>query len=733
MLQVSATPTGDVRPLGGLVVLDACVDLPGQLCARILADAGATVVREPRTPSSLDANWNAFLSVGRKARLPAMTAVATAFRGPDRSSPESVDVLVVDRPDIGDAEIRPIHASLLVRLPAFGEGPNEHLPADDLLLSALSGLADCTPGFPDRQPAVEPPVQSRAPLAAFAAGVISAVSVLGALAQRAEGSSGPTEVEVTSLEAVVWMLVSEWSLFAYGGIAPGRRRKARTLEPNCYLRTADGYVVVVVTSDRHWNDLVRIMGNPAWADDRFSTVDDRAANVTELHANLQQWMEQASGEDFMEAAQASGVPCAMYKELSNVLRSEQLRVTRALEDDGGHVIPADPILIDGRRRPRATTRKPPRMTEQSSAPSLGDELSAPLGGIRVVDLTQMVAGPFAGQLLAALGAEVSIIESETHLVSRAFGPFAGSPEHDASANFNHCNRGKTSVQINLKHAEGRAVLRKLVASADVVLENFSARAVDSLGLTYGELRADRPDIIVASISAFGRVGPWGRYVSHHGGVTALTGLASALKDPLGAPRLVGAILPDVLTGSYTAVAVIQAIMRRRVTGEGCHLEVSMLDVLLNAMAALIPQAAAGRDVAPHRPCFHPSKEPDKYLAVTPRDDGLFEDEAASLARNHSRWEAAAIFQRNGRHAAPVLDVSEVVSDPHLVSRGFTVNEMHPVAGLRPLPAVPWKYDGERPALGPAPTLGNGTADVLSRWAGLERSEIERLREADALR
>src|SRR5262249_1916925 len=157
--------------------------------------------------------------------------------------------------------------------------------------------------------------------------------------------------------------------------------------------------------------------------------------------------------------------------------------------------------VNGQRRTRAASY---RVSERFSdvtrrSPSQTRSEYAPLRGVRVLDLTQMVAGPFAGQLLAALGAEVIIIESRVHLPSRQFGPFAGEPAYNASTNFNHANRGKQSVELNLTTTEGRTLLRHLVSTSDVVLENFSRRAAQKLGVTYDELKEVREDLIVASI------------------------------------------------------------------------------------------------------------------------------------------------------------------------------------------------------------------------------------------
>ena len=210
----------------------------------------------------------------------------------------------------------------------------------------------------------------------------------------------------------------------------------------------------------------------------------------------------------------------------------------------------------------------------------------------MLDLSQIVSGPYAGQLLAALGADVVLVETSQRLISRGFGPFVG--------------------------------------ESDVVLENFSGRAARALGITHEELREVREDIVLASISGFGRSGPWGDYVALHSGVILLSGLASVTRDSAGDMRLAGAIYPDLLTGTYMALAIEQALAERALTGQGCHVEVSMLDVMLACMGDLVPSAAAGESIGPSPARFVPSLEADRFVATSATDAAL--DDVAGQTR-----------------------------------------------------------------------------------------------------
>jgi len=266
-----------------------------------------------------------------------------------------------------------------------------------------------------------------------------------------------------------------------------------------------------------------------------------------------------------------------------------------------------------------------------------------------------------------------------------------------------------------------------VAQSDVVLENFSARAARGLGLDHETLRAARDDVILASISGFGREGPWRDYVALHSGVILLSGLASVTRDRDGAMRLAGAIYPDVLTGTYMAFAIQQALAQRAMSGRGCHVEVSMLDVMLTCMGDLVAVAGAGERIAAAATRFVRCAEADRYVAIS--DPHADVGDLSGLTRS----EAMADLQAAGVTAAAVLDIAEVIDDPQLTEAGFVRIDEHPVAGRRPIAAVPWRYDGERPRLGSAPCFGEGTREIIAARTGRDDDDIARLREQGVLR
>ena len=669
----STSHSPEVHPLAGIRIVEAGGGLALRLAGRLLADAGADVVRAPLVDDPLlaqpyGADWAAWLDEGKPVSDAVAADLARAWlllTSHPHGSPLGCDTALAQHPRLIAACVTP-----------FGQdGPRAGQPGDDVVASALSGLADATPGFPDMQAtADDPPVQSLAPLAEAGGAYIAALAAFGALLARLRGVPGPRHVEVSTVEAAAALMVFEWAQHAFGGPIRGRRPSPPELAPNCYLPTADGTAAIVAFIDPHWARLKELMGSPAWADDPdFATSSSRALAWERLGPQLEAWVAAQPGHALLKAAQAVELPTCCSLALVETLTSEQVQVTGAVGSGGV----ADLVRFGGRRRQRPARVAPAELLPPREP--LPGTAAGPLAGVRVLDLGQVVAGPWTGTMLAALGADVTFVEPPGHPLSRRFGPFVGEPQHDAGAVFSQVCRGKRSVQIDVKSADGRELLYGLVRTHDVLLENFSRDAAESLGLGYDMLRAQRQSIIVASISGFGRQGPWGAYAAFHSGVLLLSGNADVTRDRDGRMRLAGAIYPDFLTGTLTAFAIQQALALREQTGEGRYLEIAMLDVLLTSMGGLAPAALRGEQFATH---------PARFV----RDGDGFVVEHLGLR-------------------TPVLDIGQVMADEHLRARGFVLSQEHPVSGVRTVAAVPWRYDGARPLLSHAPLLDDGRSSL----------------------
>ena len=384
----------------------------------------------------------------------------------------------------------------------------------------------------------------------------------------------------------------------------------------------------------------------------------------------------------------------------------------------------------------------------------------PLEGIRVVDLSRVLAGPYATMVLADLGADVVKVEhplggDET----RSWGPPYADGE---AAYFLSVNRSKRSVAIDLKTEEGRTLALDLCAGADVVIENFRPGAAARLGLDHDAVRARRPDVVYCTISGFGAREPRDR-PAYDFVLQAESGLMAITGEPDGAPTKVGVALVDVLTGLNAAAAIAAALYRRAATGEGELIHVPLLD---SALAALVnvAQNALVTDEEPRRygnahasiVPYQPFRTADGLLAVAAANDGLFRrlcdalerpdlaaDERyatnAARVRNRSALtaELEAVFSaRNADEWLELLLAAGVpvgkirgVREALRAAEGATVAVAHPTVGELELVAPPFSllHAATRPPA-PPPLLGQHTAEILAELgvSAERRAELERL-------
>ena len=382
---------------------------------------------------------------------------------------------------------------------------------------------------------------------------------------------------------------------------------------------------------------------------------------------------------------------------------------------------------------------------------MAPEPDLPLNGVRVLDLTRVLAGPFCTMLLGDLGAEVVKVERPGGDDARHYGPFLASGE---SAYFAGINRGKKSIVLDLKQAGEKATFLRLVEQADVVVENFRPRTMEAFGLGSDRLRALNPRLIYASVSGFGRTGPYARRPAYDVIVQALGGLMSITGHDAEHPTRVGTSISDILAGLYSALGITVALARRGRTERGADLDVALLDctvaVLENAVSRYAVTGAVPRPLGTRHPSIAPFqafRAADGMLVIAAGNDALWRKlsevlEAATLAddpllatnalrvENHARLEAgveAALAKRTvadwlarlevaGIPGAPIHDIADVLGDPQLAARQM----WHTLTGhdgkTLVTPGSPVMFDGEKPPLGKTwPGLGEHQDDVLRTW------------------
>ena len=395
-------------------------------------------------------------------------------------------------------------------------------------------------------------------------------------------------------------------------------------------------------------------------------------------------------------------------------------------------------------------------------------MTPPLQGIRILDLSRVLAGPWCTQLLADLGAEVIKIERPgAGDDTRHWGPPWFEDERGkVAAYFLSANRGKKSAAIDFAQPEGAALVRKLAEQADVVVENFKVGGLKKFGLDAEALRELNPRLVVASITGFGQDGPYADRAGYDFIIQAMGGLMSITGKPDGeaggGPLRVGVAVADLFTGMYTAVSILAALFRRERTGEGAHIDAALFDTQLAVLANQVSNALVSGQDPPRQGNTHPNIVPyqpfeasDKPLIIAVGNDRQF----ARLAElcGHPEWVSDERFANNGARVAnraemvrlisecvategaaywfekldaagipagPINSISQALADVQAQHRQM----VRTIAGV-PVIGSPVRIDGGRAdAHLPPPALGAHTAEVLSKL-GLAPDEMEELKAA----
>ncbi|HWH82370.1 MAG TPA: CaiB/BaiF CoA-transferase family protein [Burkholderiaceae bacterium] len=390
-----------------------------------------------------------------------------------------------------------------------------------------------------------------------------------------------------------------------------------------------------------------------------------------------------------------------------------------------------------------------------------------LEGVRVLDLSRVLAGPWCSQLLADLGADVIKIERpEGGDDTRSWGPPWLKDEHGAptseSAYFAAANRNKRSVAVDLAAARGQALVRQLAGKADVLIENFKTGGLQQYGLDHASLSSLYPSLIYCSITGFGQTGPYATRPGYDFLIQGMGGLMSITGRPDGeagaGPMKVGVALTDVMTGLYAAVAILAALQRRHASGRGQHIDLALLDVQIAALANQASNYLIGGEVPRRVGNAHPNIVPyqdfptaDGHMIIAVGNDAQFR--ALCGALGHAEWadderyatnpqrvrnsdalvaEIRAITSRRstddwvtclgtaGVPCGPINTLDRVFDDPQVRSRGLRVELEHPLAGHVALVANPIRLS-ETPVTyrGAPPRLGEHTQAAVRDWLGAE--------------
>jgi crotonobetainyl-CoA:carnitine CoA-transferase CaiB-like acyl-CoA transferase len=376
-------------------------------------------------------------------------------------------------------------------------------------------------------------------------------------------------------------------------------------------------------------------------------------------------------------------------------------------------------------------------------------MRAPLAGLRVIELARILAGPWAGQTLADLGADVIKVEAPEGDDTRRWGPpFITRDGETAAAYFHATNRGKRSITCDFRTDEGQALVRKLVADADVVIENFKVGGLAKYGLDWDSLRKVNPRLIYCSITGFGQDGPYAHRAGYDFIIQGMAGVMSVTGAPDGQPQKVGVAVSDIFTGVYAAVAILAAVHQRGQTGTGQQIDMALMDVTTAIMANQAMNYLSTGKAPGLMGNAHPNLAPyavfdcaDGWIILATGNDGQYRrlcdllglavlaehpDYATNAARLAHRDDLTAAFtavtrswardallaacEAAGVPAGPINDLADVFADPQVVARRMQIAP-DGVPGVR----SPMTFSSADLVLDrPAPRLGEHQHEILSR-------------------
>jgi crotonobetainyl-CoA:carnitine CoA-transferase CaiB-like acyl-CoA transferase len=775
-----------VKALDGLRVVELGGEIAAPYATKLLADLGADVVKaEPPTGDPLR-RWTPFpddvdragllyryLNGGKRSCIVDLdTAAGMAWL---RDTLDDADLLVealgagrlealgIDLTTPGSTR-RPL---AVVRIAPYGQsGPYVGRPTSGLVLQALGGWVS-NHGVPEMDP-----VQVGARMHEYAAGTYAAAAALTAARAARQGHTTAV-VDLAVMECLVGTLaypnlVMEDLLAA--GLTPPQ---ARHFPLPGIVRCRDGWVGINALTGQHFVDACTMFELDEFGS-RQPELAEGGPLLDEFYARLEPWLRARDAADIVELSQAFRVPAAPVGDGRMLLDYAQFRERPFFIDEDGVTMPGPPYRLSvtpaSRSGPapalgRHAADEPSATPDPSPGPA--DDL-LPFAGLRVVDLGTFWAGPYCTMYLGALGADVVKVESTRRPDGFRFSgarPEMGVDWYERSGVFAGTNLNKRNVTLELTTEEGRALLRRLIEGADIVLENFSARVVEQFELGYEQMRAINPDVIMVRMPGFGLVGPWRDYVGWAMVIEQATGMASVTGPP-SHPMHPGG-MADPVIGMHAAVAVQAALEHRARHGEGQLIEVAQLETGANLTAELVVEWSAherairrrgNRDAHAAPQGVYPCRPGDggpEWVAITVAGDDQWP--AFAVVLGGDGWAADAALRtaagRRAHHdqidevitawtrgcpvhdavdqltsagipAARVLTVPRMFDDPQLLARRYYVPLDHARTGRRRYPGWPMRFSFTpvQHRRG-APTMGEHNAEILGGDLGLSDDEL----------
>jgi crotonobetainyl-CoA:carnitine CoA-transferase CaiB-like acyl-CoA transferase len=767
------------RVLEEIRVVDCSTDIAGPYCTKLLADAGADVVKvEPASGDPLR-SWGSgalfeFLNTSKRsitlapadAGFAELCAAADLVVGP---GPEPLDV----------EALRADHAGLVVTsITPFGlDGPWAGWAATEFTLQAWCGSTG------SRGEPAEPPVAAGGRIGEWMAGTYAAVAAIAAL-HRARRTGHGEHIDVSTLDAMTVSMNTYTSVFAEFLGWPPLRRPTRTIEIPSIEPSADGYVAFTTNSAQQFADFLVLIDRPDLLEDKELALHlGRFKRRGEFVPIIHGYTTRHTTEQLLQRAELLRIPSGPVGNGETVTGFDQFVERKVFVENpcGRFVQPRIPYRISGvEPRPFAPA---PAVGEHDgavdwpppaeSSPGPGGAAPLPLEGVRILDCTAWWAGPAATHALACLGADVIKVESVSRPDLMRYTSTRRPPEDgwwEWGPLFHGANNGKRGITLDLTQAEGRALLVRLLGTADVLLENFTPRVMEQFDLGWESVHATNDQLIMVRLPAYGLDGPWRDRTGFAQTMEGITGMAWVTGRPEEPPLLPRGAC-DPLAAMHAVFATFLALDERERHGEGRLVEAAMIEAALNMAAEQVVEfSAVGRRVermgnrgpgaAPQG--VYRAAGDEEWLALAietdeqwsrlrrelgdpdwARDPALATIDGRRAAHDRldgelSRWcaaqsagDTAARLAAAGVPAADVVDAREVAHNPQMLHRGLFETEHHPVTGSHPIPTLPFRFRDRQEGWlrRPTPTLGEHNDEVLGGLLGLSADELAALRDS----
>ncbi|MCY3888890.1 MAG: CoA transferase [bacterium] len=772
--------------LAGIRVVDFSTGVPGPYVTKLLADAGADVIKVEDGEGDPVRRWSATRAdfEGDSALFQLLNASKRGIVGTP-GDPEIEELVatadaVVESFPAGSglgrtwAERHP-HLVVLSVTPYGQDGPLVSHPSTEYTVQAQCGAIACR-GRPD-----QPPIHAGGGIAEWTAGAYAGPAVLSALLRaRRTGRGEHIDLAVADVMGIAATTFSDLANSMRGG-GSDFDRVARSVEAPSIEPALDGWVGFNTNTALQYQGFVLMIERPDLIDTEWSQIGERAGRLDEWNAMVHPWTSRHTVAEIVKAASDLRVPVAEVNDGRSVLDNEQFAARGAfVRNPGGFLQPRPPYLMDdgGERRPATPA---PQLGEHTGTiearprpePSAADgSHDLPLAGVKVLDLTSWWAGPSATGTLAMLGADVIHIESTGHPDGMRMTGFMFGTEDwwEWSSMFVAINPNKRDLTLDLDTEAGMDLLWRLIEGADVVIENFSPRVVEKWGLSWEAVSARNPRAVFTRMPAFGLSGPWRDRVGFAQTMEQLTGMAWVTGHLYDQPRIMRGPC-DPIAGMHGAYAAILGLAVRERTGQGVFVESTMVEAALNCSAEQIVEYTAYGNVmerAGNRSPYaapqglYPCRGHEQWLALAVATDeqwlALVEvlgspdwadrpEYATDAGRRESHdaideglyaWaaeqdldEIVARLVEAGVPAAPAWDPRLQNENPQHAHRGLFEMVEHPAVGTHPMPGMPYRFASvDRWITSPSPTLGQHNHEILAEL-GVSADEIAQL-EADGV-